>query len=188
MPHKDKEKRREYQKAWYSANKEKYPPQTKAYRDANKDKIAARNKEWREANKEKIAAQNKVRKASDPAFKALSNFRTRLAKFGSKARAKSKTPRFEYYFGCTPEQYVRYIEAQFLEGMTWDNYGDWQIDHILPLSLGINEFEWRMLNHYTNLRPMWATENQSKSDTLPDSFPPNFPYWQHFLQHFELAA
>jgi hypothetical protein len=51
--------------------------------------------------------------------------------------------------------------------MTWDNRGQWHIDHIVPLALAKNEQDVIDLSHYSNLRPMWGADNIRKSDTLP---------------------
>ena len=66
--------------------------------------------------------------------------------------------------GCSVEFLRRYIEAKFEAGMTWDNYGEWHVDHIRPCaSFDLSDkeqviqcFNWR------NLQPMWASENSSK--------------------------
>jgi hypothetical protein len=66
--------------------------------------------------------------------------------------------------GC-PVGFLRsYIEGKFEKGMTWENYGEWHVDHIRPCaSFDLNDkeqvlqcFNWR------NLQPMWASENISK--------------------------
>jgi len=66
--------------------------------------------------------------------------------------------------GC-PVGFLRsYIEGKFQKGMTWENYGEWHVDHIRPCaSFDLNDkeqviqcFNWR------NLQPMWASENCSK--------------------------
>lgn len=66
--------------------------------------------------------------------------------------------------GC-PVGFLRsYIEGKFENGMTWDNYGAWHVDHIRPCaSFDLSDkeqvlqcFNWR------NLQPMWASENSSK--------------------------
>ena len=68
--------------------------------------------------------------------------------------------------GCTATEFKKYLEDQFKDGMTWNNYGQfgWHIDHIVPL----NSFDLTKssqvfkANHYTNLQPLWAIENSSK--------------------------
>jgi hypothetical protein len=68
--------------------------------------------------------------------------------------------------GCTIEQFHNHIAKQFTEGMTWDNYGDWHIDHIKPCAA----FDLTKLSaqrecfHYTNLQPLWAEDNYRKND------------------------
>ena len=57
-----------------------------------------------------------------------------------------------------------YLESLFDEKMKWDNYGDWHIDHILPLASAESEGEMVALAYYKNLQPLWASENFSKND------------------------
>jgi hypothetical protein len=70
--------------------------------------------------------------------------------------------------GCTPEFLREYIEQKFTEGMSWDNYGrnGWHVDHIIPLSSAKNESEIYKLCHYTNLQPLWESENIKKSNKI----------------------
>ena len=68
--------------------------------------------------------------------------------------------------GCSKRELVTHIEAQFLPGMTWENYGrgGWEMDHINPCaSFDLTDPEQqRNCFHFTNLRPRWAAENQSR--------------------------
>ena len=60
----------------------------------------------------------------------------------------------------------QYLESLFTEGMTWDNYGEWHVDHIIPcdfFDLDIYS-ERKFCFHYTNLQPLWAYDNISKSN------------------------
>jgi hypothetical protein len=59
-----------------------------------------------------------------------------------------------------------HIERQFTKGMNWDNQGEWHIDHIIPLASANNKEELIKLCHYTNLQPLWAEDNLSKSDKI----------------------
>jgi CRISPR/Cas system Type II protein with McrA/HNH and RuvC-like nuclease domain len=51
--------------------------------------------------------------------------------------------------------------------MSWENRNEWHIDHIMPISMAKTYDEVIRLNHYRNLRPLWAHENLSKSDKTP---------------------
>lgn len=57
-----------------------------------------------------------------------------------------------------------YFESLFKEGMTWDNHGLWEIDHIIPLSTAKSIDDVELLCHYTNLQPLWKKENRDKSN------------------------
>ena len=67
------------------------------------------------------------------------------------------------YLGCNIEKFKQHIEQQFTEGMSWENYFEWHIDHKIPLKYNkpsLEEVVQRL--HYTNTQPMWASENMSK--------------------------
>lgn len=80
------------------------------------------------------------------------------------------------YLGCSMDVFVKHIEKQFKEGMSWDNYGRsscsggekdeyWEIDHIKPINYNnptLDDVKERLI--YTNCQPMWAAENRSKSN------------------------
>ena len=67
--------------------------------------------------------------------------------------------------GCTIEFLRSHLEFQFTDGMTWENYPLWHIDHIVPCcSFNLSkEEEQSKCFHYSNLRPLWAEENIAKS-------------------------
>lgn len=86
----------------------------------------------------------------------------------------------EYFLGCSKEQLVAHLESQFKPGMSWDNYGraGWHIHHYIPVKArtpdGVPLFnvaesitDLGRCFHYLNLRPEWAAENLSISNTLP---------------------
>jgi hypothetical protein len=42
----------------------------------------------------------------------------------------------------------------------------WHIDHIIPLFFAKNTDDLNTLCHYTNLQPLWGTENSSKRNKI----------------------
>jgi hypothetical protein len=64
--------------------------------------------------------------------------------------------------GLDRSEFKKYIESLFSDGMTWDNYGEWHIDHIKPLCTAKTVDEVIKLTHYTNLQPMWWFDNLKK--------------------------
>jgi len=48
--------------------------------------------------------------------------------------------------------------------MSWDNHGEWHIDHKQPLaSFDLTDpDQFRAAAHYSNMQPLWASENLSK--------------------------
>jgi Uri superfamily endonuclease len=70
------------------------------------------------------------------------------------------------YLGCNIKDFFDYLERKFEKGMTWDNQGEWHIDHIKPCSsfdLSLDE-EIQKCFHYTNLQPLWGEDNIKKSN------------------------
>ena len=52
--------------------------------------------------------------------------------------------------------------------MSWNNYGEWHLDHKTPISWAKTEEEVYRLNNYNNFQPLWAIENTSKGNKWSD--------------------
>jgi hypothetical protein len=105
---------------------------------------------------------DKQRRANDPLYKirrATSNLITNAIKY--KYNKKSKVSELLCIDWLS---FKTHIENQFITHMTWNNYGLWHLDHICPCSQARDEKELHTLQHYSNLRPIWANENLTKSD------------------------
>lgn len=99
--------------------------------------------------------------------KIARNIRIRLY-VAVKTRGIEKADHTMKLLGCTKKQLLDHLERKFTEGMTWDNYGQWEIDHIIPISsvdLSKPEEQARIA-HFTNLQPLWKVDNQTKSNKL----------------------
>ena len=69
------------------------------------------------------------------------------------------------YLGCSIEEFKEHIEKQFEEGMTWENHGEWHIDHIIPLKYENPTLEETIERlHWSNTQPLWAEENIAKGN------------------------
>lgn len=77
----------------------------------------------------------------------------------------TKTTKTCEMLGCTFKELQKHIERQFQEGMTWENMGQWHIDHVLPLAAAKTLADMLKLAHYTNLQPLWAEDNLNKRDS-----------------------
>ena len=180
----NKEYQKEYYKEYYKANREK----RKEYIENNKEKRKEYNKEYYKSNKEKIKEYRKKhckeyyeeyyksnrgrinklrteRKKVDPLFKLMCNLRTRTS-IAFRKKGYNKNTKTQEMLGVDWEVCKAHIERQFTKGMSWDNSGDWHIDHIIPLSSANTEEELKKLCHYSNLQPLWAVDNLIKSDKI----------------------
>jgi len=66
--------------------------------------------------------------------------------------------------GYSAEDLKQHLEKNFKEGMSWENYGLWHIDHIKPISSFDKEEDPKIINSLKNLQPLWASENYIKSN------------------------
>jgi hypothetical protein len=136
-------------------------------RAACKECLSKDRKEYYQVNKKQINKQTSDYKVArckvDPEFKILKTLRSRLyhALKNQKADKKYRTKQLT---GCELSFLKGYLEAKFTEGMSWENRGEWHIDHIKPCcSFDLKEEEeQKKCFHYTNLQPLWAAENLSK--------------------------
>lgn len=128
----------------------------KKWKTANRGKIIEYLRRWEEKNPEKVKEYR-----NKPHRKLSSNLRKRLREF---VKGQRRFPGV----GCTRERLVSHIESLWDEGMTWDNYGQWHIDHIMPCS-AFDLMDPKQIEecfHYTNLQPLWAKENIIKSNKV----------------------
>jgi hypothetical protein len=89
--------------------------------------------------------------------------------------------KWESLVGYCLQELMIHLEKQFLEGMSWDNYGlgkaKWTIDHIIPQSVfgyvDSNDLDFQRCWALENLRPMWAVDNTIKADKIIKPFQPS---------------
>lgn len=147
----------------------------KEYRLKNKERKAIYDSQYNQINKRrksdyaKVYTKNRLKK--DNLYK-LTHYTRHLinASFKRACRgAIGKKNRTEIILGCSFEELKIHLQNKFTQGMCFDNYGQWHIDHIIPVSYAKTEEEIIKLNHYTNLQPLWAVDNLKKSNKLLDN-------------------
>ena len=141
----------------------------KQHYQENKEDISVQKKQRYQENKEDINKNRRHRRATDPNFKIAGVLRSRI-KDAIKNQSAIKSGKTLELLGCTIQKAREHLESQFTEGMGWENHSfyGWHIDHIRPCaSFGLTDPEQQKLCfHYTNLQPLWAEDNLSKSDKL----------------------
>lgn len=173
---KNPEQHKDVMKKWCENNRERSNSIKLAWKDSNpdyvyipKDPVAKkkREKQWRVDNRGHINEYVRCKKKTDVNYKIRCNLRSRLSTFlksGIKQGSAIKD------LGCSLEELKTWLESKFYpnpdtgEQMTFDNYGDWHIDHKKPLSAFdlTDGDQIKMACHYTNLQPMWSKDNISK--------------------------
>jgi hypothetical protein len=165
----NKDKIRAYNQKYYKQNIESEKERTKKYIAEHKEYYLEYNKQYYKDNRETINARknknDKKRSKKDINFKLARYLRSRLS---SAIRLGQKQGSAVRNLGCSLDEFKRHLEKQFDNDMNWDNYGKygWHIDHIIPLcSFDLSKKEELIKAcHYTNLRPLWFSENLSKAN------------------------
>ena len=162
-----------YDSSYYEQNQEKILDRKKEYHIENKDIICAKKQEYRRDNKDKISEYFKHNKHR--VRNAQSTYRKKYPHIISWRRMLYRTL---YYFGTQKEgstldmlgysavQLKHHIEKQFKEGMTWENYGEWEIDHIRPVTSFSESDKPSVVNSLSNLQPLWKEENMEKFNKI----------------------
>ena len=125
-----------------------------------------------DAKKRKIELNKKYNKEKqkNPVFKLQPSIYNAISRGCKKTNHKKDQNTLSVLGLNSWDEFRKHIESQFTKGMNWENYGvgkdnsTWHIDHIKPISLATNIDESKKINHYTNLRPMWGSDNQRKSN------------------------
>lgn len=176
---------------YYTQNKEKAKAYSRKYRKDHPEQVAevlhnywvSHSKElaeyntqyWLKTKEDTLVSRREDRREQErhyrlnPRHRLVDNLRGRL-RSALKVKSWRKNTHFSKYIGCDQLALILYLEKQFQPRMTWDNYGKgidkWNIDHIIPLDSAKTEEELYKLCHYTNLQPLWQTDNIKKSNKV----------------------
>ena len=172
---------KEYQAKWHQENKQsikekrstpkgklKRKQHNRMYFLRHHDEVLKANKirSQSEAYRQRRNEQLRNRIKTDPMYRLNKNVRNGI--YTSLLRNKHGK-HWELLVGYTLEELKSHIEKQFVDGMNWDNYGEWVIDHIRPIvSFNITDFhcqDFKECWQLSNLRPLWYLDNAKKKRT-----------------------
>jgi hypothetical protein len=165
---------------------------TNEYNKKNRERLNEKSRENRANDPtigEKQRAKHKERMENDPEYaekireknresqrrwkeninnRVIHNLRTRLTEYASGKRTDYRnkyTSKTRDFLGCSIEEFRKHLEENWKKGMSWENYGEWHVDHIRPVKSFdmTDEAQQRECFHWTNLQPLWAMDNFRKS-------------------------
>ncbi len=168
----------------YVTNRDVHLQLKKTHYQANKDAICERNRMYRQEHREYLQNRDKIlqnlkskdyklkrnkylkeRRMTDRQFAMVNAYRARL----SEVLHKQKKNTYISYLSCKREEFLDWIEFQFWEGCSWDQYGkEWVIDHVIPVdffNLEDKEHVHRCFAWF-NLRPYKTSANLQKSNKI----------------------
>ena len=160
-----------------------------AYHRKNKEKVRAiRKKHYydnpeqykfrRENGKQRKNELERIREKTDICFKLNKRIRVNM-NHSLKHNGKKNGRHWETLVEYTVGDLKKHLERKFVNGMTWDNYGEWHIDHVIPISAfnftDPSHTDFKRCWSLKNLQPLWAFDNISKKDKLEKPFQPSLP-------------
>lgn len=163
-------RKRERGKKSYEKHKEKILIQHKQWRAKNPEKWKSIVRDWREENKVNLSAWLRTylnhRYKTDTSFNLTVRLRNRVRKALTVAGTKRSQHIYDLV-GCSLKDLKHHLEQQFTDGMSWERFSEIHIDHKRPVSsFDLSDpLQLSACFHFSNLQPLWATDNLRKSST-----------------------
>lgn len=155
----NKEKVKENMKKWLEENKEHKKQKDKEYRAAHYEQFKENHARWRREKYQKMKQEN-----SEEFHKH--KIKTNISRRIREILGQNKSDTCVKYVGCSLDELKNHMETTFSNGMSWDNYGEWHIDHIIPCTAFNMHDETEKLAcfNYKNLQALWSKDNIQKSN------------------------
>lgn len=149
----------------YKENSEPFKDRNNRYTNSHKEKVKQSRHRYKIENRQKCTDYERNKRHNDSIYRLRTNLRNLIRRYTKGKGYKGSKSVYEI-LGCDFDYFKDYIEKKFKNGMTFENYGEWNIDHIIPISSAKNDEDLERLNHYTNLQPLWANENYKKGKKI----------------------
>lgn len=141
---------------------------SKAWANNNKKRNKELQHNWYVKHREVINAKNKDRYHSDPDYNFKRKMKELLRVYIINRKCKYKGKK-NYYVDMHRPQFIEWLEHNFDENMTFDNYGKyWHMDHVIPINtFDLDDpFEKELCFNWKNVAPLLGPENMSKHDKI----------------------
>jgi hypothetical protein len=176
---KNPEKNKELMKSYRDKNKEILKIKKNEYKEKNRDKVLESTRKWVKENYQRYLEKKREYSKSEIGLeKKRKNYHKNKEKNNHiiawrrvlintiKRLGTSKEGKTNELLGYSALELKEHIEKRFVSGMTWDNWGEWHIDHIIPVSNFDKSENIRIINSLDNLQPLWAKDNLKKSNKI----------------------
>jgi polyribonucleotide nucleotidyltransferase len=161
---KNKDKIKNQRKRHYSENKAKIKEKSKNYYYDNIDVVKERISNYKKENKDKINEYNRNYMNKN---KHVRVWRNLIYKTIEKLGTKKENHTIDE-LGYSALDLKNHIKSLFTDGMSWDNHGEWHVDHIKPISKFNEKTPIKEVNALNNLQPLWGPDNLKKGSKYQD--------------------
>jgi len=156
-----------YDRTYHHVNKESKSEYHENWRKDNLVKLKEYHTEWRKNNREhvnkKSAKWDKNRCATDPDYKFKKYLRTAIWQSFKDNHSENVTNMLKH-LPYTLTDLKEHITNLFTDSMSWENYGEWHLDHKIPQSnfkfTSFEDNDFKECWSLTNLQPLWATTRE----------------------------
>jgi len=166
---------------YYKKNSSKLKEYSQKYREDNREEVLEKKAQYTKANRSKInkyQIELRAKTKDDPLVKLARAARGAVRR----ALGPNKDKASLEYLGCSTVRLKEHLQSQFKDGMSWDNYGEWHVDHIIPICVMRNNIDDtdhvdEILN-FKNLQPLWGSDNISKGGRTYCRIPTSHPAYR----------
>jgi hypothetical protein len=182
----NKQELKDYKKNYYIENKQEILDKHKEYYIENREYLLQNSKDWRLNNKDRYLTYLNNWRLNNKEYKKewlldnpdktkqyyntlrLNNphiiaWRNVLKNAIQRMNTKKSISTIEM-LGYSADDLKNHLNLLFLDGMSWENWGEWHIDHKIPVSKFDRETPMSIVNSLDNLQPLWALDNLSKGN------------------------
>jgi hypothetical protein len=183
----------EQQKEWRKKHPQTVIRSVEKWKNENPDKVRASKLKWQRRNVPQMRDALRLWRRKYP-----DRYREQMRRANTKRRSTPKgrlvhaissgiiaslqngtkrNRKWESLVGYGINDLVVILERKFIDGMSWDNYGEWHVDHIIPISAfnfeKPEDLDFKRCWSLSNLQPMWGDVNRSKKDSVSVPFQPS---------------